>query len=184
MAIIKIRDADGTVKELLAIKGEDGKDGKDYVLTEADKQEIAGIVSAPNDSVLAFGDVDIDGVYWHYRKWISGFAECWGTFAKTGDVYENSELGNAAGTGFSTPFAFVTEYTGNPTVFITLEEAIFDNTTDPYNPIFVGSRCLEYAMCLGESVDIVIRTFEDDRPTISGSVYITGWWKSQEGEAE
>ena len=35
MAILKIRDAEGNVREILAIKGED------YVLTEADKIEIA-----------------------------------------------------------------------------------------------------------------------------------------------
>lgn len=35
MAILKIRDADGNVHEILAIKG------NDYVLTDADKQEIA-----------------------------------------------------------------------------------------------------------------------------------------------
>lgn len=45
MAILKIRDAEGNVQEILAIKGEDGKDGKDYVLTDADKQEIAEIVA-------------------------------------------------------------------------------------------------------------------------------------------
>lgn len=44
MAILKIKDAEGNVQEVLVIKGEDGKDGndgKDYVLTDADKQEIA-----------------------------------------------------------------------------------------------------------------------------------------------
>jgi hypothetical protein len=41
MAILKIRDAKGNVQEVLAIKGEDGKD---YVLTDADKQEIAEMV--------------------------------------------------------------------------------------------------------------------------------------------
>ena len=35
MAILKIRDAEGNVQEILTIKGED------YVLTEADKIEIA-----------------------------------------------------------------------------------------------------------------------------------------------
>lgn len=35
MAILKIRDANGNIQEVLAIKGED------YVLTEADKIEIA-----------------------------------------------------------------------------------------------------------------------------------------------
>ena len=38
MAILKIRDAEGNIQEILAIRGEDGKD---YVLTDADKQEIA-----------------------------------------------------------------------------------------------------------------------------------------------
>ena len=40
MAILKIRDAEGNVQEVLAIKGDA------YVLTDADKQEIAEIVSA------------------------------------------------------------------------------------------------------------------------------------------
>ena len=40
MAILKIRDSDGNVQEILAIRGEN------YVLTEADKQEIAAMVSA------------------------------------------------------------------------------------------------------------------------------------------
>ena len=39
MAILKIRDSNGTVQEILVIKGED------YVLTEADKQEIAEMVA-------------------------------------------------------------------------------------------------------------------------------------------
>jgi hypothetical protein len=52
MAILKIRDAGGNVQEILAIKGKDGingKDGKDgtnYVLTDADKQTIAELVVA------------------------------------------------------------------------------------------------------------------------------------------
>ena len=58
MAILKIRDADGNVQEIIAIKGEAGKDGqpgKDYVLTEADKQEIANIVLS---SVVSVVDTD------------------------------------------------------------------------------------------------------------------------------
>lgn len=42
MAILKIRDENGVVHEVIAIRGEDGKD---YVLTDADKEEIAGMVS-------------------------------------------------------------------------------------------------------------------------------------------
>ena len=41
MSILKIRDADGNVQEILAIKGDKGDD---YVLTPADKEEIAGMV--------------------------------------------------------------------------------------------------------------------------------------------
>lgn len=52
MSILKIRDENGNVQEILAIKGEDGKD---YVLTEKDKQEIAAMVSAG-----AVATVDID----------------------------------------------------------------------------------------------------------------------------
>ena len=43
MAILRIKDANGVVHEVLAIKG---KDGKDYVLTEEDKREIASMVAA------------------------------------------------------------------------------------------------------------------------------------------
>lgn len=39
MAILKIKDANGNVQEILAIKG------NDYVLTDADKQEIAEIAA-------------------------------------------------------------------------------------------------------------------------------------------
>jgi dihydrodipicolinate synthase/N-acetylneuraminate lyase len=38
MAILKIRDAEGNEQEILAIKGDKGDS---YVLTDADKQEIA-----------------------------------------------------------------------------------------------------------------------------------------------
>lgn len=44
MAILRIKDENGNVIEILAIKGRDGKDGDDYILTEADKREIAGMV--------------------------------------------------------------------------------------------------------------------------------------------
>jgi hypothetical protein len=43
MAILKIRDANGNVQEIPVIKGDKGDD---YVLTDADKQEIAEIVLA------------------------------------------------------------------------------------------------------------------------------------------
>lgn len=48
MAILKVKDANGNVIDIPAIKGEPGKD---YVLTDADKQEIADLVggeSTPN----------------------------------------------------------------------------------------------------------------------------------------
>ena len=54
MAILKIRDADGNVQEIIAIKGEDGKD---YVLTEADKQEIANMIAT---STVALTDLEPD----------------------------------------------------------------------------------------------------------------------------
>lgn len=49
MAILRIRTADGTVQEVLAIRGEN------YVLTEADKQEIAGMIVE--------GNVDLSNYY-------------------------------------------------------------------------------------------------------------------------
>lgn len=53
--ILKIRDGNGNVQEVLAIRGEDGKD---YVLTEKDKQEIAAMISA---SAVAPVDIDTSG---------------------------------------------------------------------------------------------------------------------------
>lgn len=53
MSLLKIRDANGDVQEILAIKGEDGKD---YVLTEADKREIADMVAA---SAVSLTDLDL-----------------------------------------------------------------------------------------------------------------------------
>lgn len=50
MAILKIRDADGNIQEILAIKG------NDYVLTDADKQEIADIVLGMVSEVVPNGD--------------------------------------------------------------------------------------------------------------------------------
>lgn len=43
MALLKIRDANGNVQEIVAIRG---NDGKDYVLTDDDKREIAEMVTA------------------------------------------------------------------------------------------------------------------------------------------
>ena len=40
MAILRIRDAEGNVQEIMAIRG------NDYVLTEADKREIAEMVAS------------------------------------------------------------------------------------------------------------------------------------------
>lgn len=55
MAILKIRDKDGNVQEILVIKGEDGKD---YVLTEEDKQEIAAMISASAVAPVDIGTSD------------------------------------------------------------------------------------------------------------------------------
>ena len=49
MNILRVRDENGKWVDIPAIKGADGKDGtdgKDYVLTDADKQEIADLVIA------------------------------------------------------------------------------------------------------------------------------------------
>lgn len=46
-SILKVKDKDGNVIDIPAIKGEPGKD---YVLTDADKQEIADLVGGGNTS--------------------------------------------------------------------------------------------------------------------------------------
>ena len=42
--ILRIRDSDGNVQEILVLKGEKGENGDAYILTAADKQEVAEIV--------------------------------------------------------------------------------------------------------------------------------------------
>ena len=49
---LRIRDADGNVRDIPAFKGDKGEDGKDYVLTEVDKTEIAQQAAALVDSDL------------------------------------------------------------------------------------------------------------------------------------
>ena len=44
IGILRIKDENGEWQEIQAIKGTPGQDGKDYVLTQTDKQEIAGLV--------------------------------------------------------------------------------------------------------------------------------------------
>ena len=57
MAILKVKDAEGNIIEIPAMQGPPGKDGADYVLTDADKQEIAsmvdvdGVIYLPTSSV-------------------------------------------------------------------------------------------------------------------------------------
>ena len=60
MAILKIRDAEGSVQEVLVIKG------SDYVLTEADKREIASMVSAAvavSDAPATISELENDAGY-------------------------------------------------------------------------------------------------------------------------
>ena len=53
MAILRIRDENGVWIDIPALKGDPGKDGspgapgKDYVLTDEDKQEIAELINIP-----------------------------------------------------------------------------------------------------------------------------------------
>lgn len=59
MAILKIRDADGNIQEILAIRG---NDGKDYVLTDEDKREIAEMISGGGNVSTASVDApDLSG---------------------------------------------------------------------------------------------------------------------------
>ena len=58
MNIFYIRDKDGNLKPIPALKGEAGADGKDYVLTDADKVEIAGMAAELVDVPDSGGDAD------------------------------------------------------------------------------------------------------------------------------
>ena len=52
MSVLKIKDQNGNWIQIPTIKGEDGQD---YVLTESDKQEIAGLVDVPVEDVQVRG---------------------------------------------------------------------------------------------------------------------------------
>ena len=52
MSVLKIKDQNGNWIQIPTIKGEDGQD---YILTENDKQEIAGLVDTPVDDVQING---------------------------------------------------------------------------------------------------------------------------------
>ena len=52
--VLKIKDENGNVISVPAIKGDPGKDGSDYVLTDTDKQEIADMVDIPIDKNFKF----------------------------------------------------------------------------------------------------------------------------------
>lgn len=64
IGVLRIKDANGVWQDVPAIRGEpgpagkDGENGKDYVLTEADKQEIASMVD-----VSGGADVDLSDYY-------------------------------------------------------------------------------------------------------------------------
>lgn len=55
--MLRVRDADGNIQEILTIKGDD------YVLTDADKQEIANIVASMGAAPVAYSDVDLSDYY-------------------------------------------------------------------------------------------------------------------------
>lgn len=58
MAILKIRDENGVVHEIVALKGEPGEKGKDgnVSFTDADKEELVNMVLAalPNGDEVAY----------------------------------------------------------------------------------------------------------------------------------
>ena len=55
--ILRIRDVGGNIQEVLALKGDD------YLLTDADKQEIANIVASMGAAPVAYSDVDLSDYY-------------------------------------------------------------------------------------------------------------------------
>ena len=81
MAILRIRDNNGRVHEILALRGEPGKDGKDGTvsfdeLTDAQKEELAGMIgnftvdqtldekstNAVSNSAVAMGFINLNNV--------------------------------------------------------------------------------------------------------------------------
>ena len=70
MALLKIRDKDGNIIEVPALKGDKGDTGDSYILTDEDKNEIAGLIDAVSREEL---DEAIANV--------SGGSEVWETIA-------------------------------------------------------------------------------------------------------
>ena len=72
MSILKIRDENGNIIEIPALKGdrgEPGADGKDYVLTDDDKQEIASIVA---ESELSSVNEVLDQILASQQSYLGG----------------------------------------------------------------------------------------------------------------
>ena len=86
MALLRIRDSNGNIQEILAIKGDKGDKGDSYILTEADKMEIASMVASlmaspaneDNESheavIISFSIEDFqfqaeEGMTW--REWVN-----------------------------------------------------------------------------------------------------------------
>lgn len=52
MSVLYIRNKDGNFIPIPTIRGLNGKDGKDYILTDIDKQEIANIIKNEYETEL------------------------------------------------------------------------------------------------------------------------------------
>lgn len=85
MAILKIRDADGNVQEIIALKGDKGDPGEfaggELLAAHINNKNNPHSVSAEE---LGVGDYVIaDGTTngWTWRKWNNGLAEMWGKFS-------------------------------------------------------------------------------------------------------
>lgn len=76
MAILRIRDSNGNIQEILAIKGEKGDKGDSYILTPDDKTEIANQISA-SGQVLPSVTADDNG------KFLQVIDGAWGAVAVT-----------------------------------------------------------------------------------------------------
>jgi len=153
MAILKIRDADGNVQEIIAIKGEKGDPGETTIISPEDL----------SNYVIACGTTTIDGVEWYYRKWADGFAECWSSLHCD---YETN--GTAYYVNFLTPFNMSAR--GDlPNIQVTI--------ASPYEFVYAGDTYEMDVSRYGMIVTVPDSATGDLSVAFTCRMYISGYWK-------
>lgn len=136
------------------------------------------IKALSNSTVIACGYTVLDGVYWYYRKWGDGFAECWAEFGKEGYLNEEFETFDSVGFTLPLPVSFLLnpyDTYGYDTNQVT---ATFYGYTDwpDGEPVIRDAARLEYAMFNDGFIDMSA-IVPKGTTNIQCTIYLHGMWK-------